>query len=234
MSLARTLLEESHIERELNEFLEHIIKRFSLNKIEVFEAMREYRDNDVTDVLDNHESVVITRKSGRYYATAPDGIMQTISNTQLKSLLKRSSLSFEEYNYLKSFLNTANVPFDDVVESAPAREQLTNVADIISNVEQEIADSKKLDSTPIQTPTPVRASPLVSHSEPKKKLKLKKINKQLAWCENSHYVYRLTTDVNGKDKIDAVIGTRPHREADTQPLTKQQINELDSRGTKHV
>lgn len=228
MSLARTLLEESTIERELNAFLAHLIKRFSLNQTEVFEAMREYReDRNVSPVDEPDVQVTITRKSGRYHTQVAPGL--TIENQQLKSLLNRSSLSFEEYNYLKSFLNTANISFSDAPEPVAKTPKLTNVADIVSHVQQEIAESEQLEPT---QPQPVRSEPVKAES--KKKLKLKKITKQMAWCENTHYVYRLTTDMKGKDKIDCVIGTRPSRDAETQPLTPANISDLEHRGVKYT
>lgn len=47
MSLGKTFLQESGIETELNSFLEYLIRKFSLNRNDVFYAMREYKSDEI-------------------------------------------------------------------------------------------------------------------------------------------------------------------------------------------
>ena len=177
------------------------------------------------------DEIVITRFGDRFKIKTPPSILQSISNTQLKNLLLRKTISLDEFNILKNFLILQEIPFYEEKEPHKEEQKITNVEEIINKVQREIEESRKLtenDKLPLKRdkppPSQSNASPLKGE---KTKLKLVKIGTNIAWDKDSRFVFRL-------EKPPVAIGTRQNKDDETQELTPLQIEDLNERGWKYT
>jgi len=209
MPFSKTFFNVCGFEEELNNMLSFVSKRFNISDDELHHAIRDYRNGETQD--EEESKITITLSGNRYKISSN----KKFHNSPIGEILKKQSISFEEYNHFKTMLSSLNIQFEDVqVKTVPQTH--ININDIVEQEEKMEKEIEKYSTvTPLddvlnkeesvvqKTVNKVKKdmnSHIRQNTQTKTKLKLVKLKDGTAWDKVTKFVFSLkpTTKVIGK------------------------------------